>query len=113
MLPIRRRANQSPPEKSNQYPNGRFPHSFEINGAGPLAFPSHCPDKDSDRKEYPLVANGPYNGGLSNTNWGQARVVYMHEAGEVDFRGHDVATFCGVMTHDGAPQGSFVLCSSV
>lgn len=58
------------------------------------------------------MLNGPYNGGISNNvNWGPDRVVYMHEAGEVDDEGHFHGIYCGVMTHTGASaSGSFVLC---
>lgn len=111
-------AESDPPQgrgkKSNQYPNGRFPHAFQMNKNGQsLNFLPGCPDNDDARAEYPLVANGPYNGGLNNNKWGNDRVVYVHEPGEVDEDGHDKGTFCGVMTHTGASEsGAFVLCTS-
>jgi hypothetical protein len=100
----------SHPEKSSQYPNGRFPHPFTVNKGPVLGFPANCPAND-DRKEYPLVNNGPYNGGLNNNKWGNERVVYMYENGEIDNDGHPQANFCGIMTHTGAAEtGGFVLC---
>ena len=101
-------------EKSSEYPNGRFPHAFESNPGQKLAFPSYCPADDDARAEYPLVLNGPYNGGINNNvKWGPDRVVYMHESGEVDNDGHPLADFCGIMTHTGAdPANAFVLCTS-
>ncbi|KAL9073129.1 MAG: hypothetical protein Q9161_003183 [Pseudevernia consocians] len=102
-------------KKSNLYPNGRFPHAFTSNPNGQsLSFLPNCPDDDDDRQEYPLIANGPYNGGISNNNkWGNDRVVYVFEEGEIDNDGHPLATFCGVMTHSGASDSSsFVLCTS-
>ena len=101
-------------KKSAQYPNGRFPHAFTQNKNGvSLGFLPGCPDNDDIRAEYPLVTSGPYNGGLNNNKWGQDRVVYTHEQGEVDEDGHPKATFCGVMTHTGASEtGAFVLCTS-
>lgn len=67
-------------KKSTQYPNGRFPHAFTSNKNGvAVGFPDYCPENDDLRKEYPLVKNGPYNGGISNNNkWGNDRVVYMY-----------------------------------
>lgn len=113
-------AESDPPQfrgkKSKEYPNGRFPHAFTANSNGQsLNFLPGCPDGDDSRHEYPLVANGPYNGGISNNNkWGNERVVYMHEPGEVDeVENHYKGTFCGVMTHSGASDSSsFVLCTS-
>lgn len=112
-------ADSTPPQsrgkKSKEYPNGRFPHAFTANNNGnSLNFLPGCPDGDDDRQEYPLVANGPYNGGISNNNkWGNDRVVYMFEEGEEDDDGHPKGTFCGVMTHSGASDStSFVLCTS-
>lgn len=112
-------ADSDPPQfrgkKSTEYPNGRFPHAFTSNSNGQsLPFLPGCPDGDDDRDEYPLIANGPYNGGISNNNkWGKDRVVYVYEAGETDDDGHPMATFCGVMTHTGASDSSsFVLCTS-
>ena len=32
-----------------------------------------------------------------------------YEDGEVTYNGNDIATFCGVMTHSSADEGSFVL----
>ncbi|KAK7936172.1 hypothetical protein PG985_001667 [Apiospora marii] len=74
-----------------------------------LNFPSYCPE-DTDRMEFPLFHNGPYDGGKNNQKQGDERVVYFYEPGEVDNNGHAKATYCGIMTHVGAASGGFVLC---
>lgn len=57
-----------------------------------MPFPSYRPADDDTRVEYPLVLDGPYNGGISNdVNLGPDRVMYMQEKGEIEFEGHDHA----------------------
>jgi len=97
-------------KKSKEYPKGRFPHSYT---ATEFTFNNDCPS-DDNRQEYPLVSNGPYNGGISNNKkWGNDRVVYYHEPGEVDeVEGHPVGYFCGAITHSGASSSAdFVQCT--
>ena len=98
-----------------KYPKGRFPHAFTFNPnkAPPLDFPADCPGGDNDQASYPLVHNGPFNGGPTNNRFGKDRVVYVYEEGQVHGDGHDLAAFCGLMTHTGAPKGAFVLCHFV
>lgn len=90
----------------------KYPHSFDHDDSKghKLNFPSYCPE-DKDRMEFPLVKQGPYDGGKSNTKQGDERVVYFYEDGEVDNNGHAKATYCGIMTHVGAPKGGFLMCT--
>ncbi|OAQ64637.2 ribonuclease domain-containing protein [Pochonia chlamydosporia 170] len=93
-------------KKSKEYPNGRFPHSYTDTK---FDFGKNCP-ADDNRHEYPLVTKGPYNGGLNNNKWGNDRVVYYHEPGEIGNDGHPLGYYCGTITHSGAPTGQFVEC---
>lgn len=94
--------------KSTQFPNGRFPHSYTNTQ---YTFNGDCP-ADDNRQEYPLIVAGPYNGSpQSNTNWGQHRVIYYREPGEIGSDGHDLVYFCGGVTHEGAAQGAFLQCT--
>lgn len=55
---------------------------------------------------YPLRLNGPYENGWPGTE----RVVYIHEAGEVDDMGHSKAYYCGTITHVNAIGNGFFPC---
>lgn len=100
--------NKARGAKSKQYPNGRFPHSYDSTD---FTFNGDCP-ADENRQEYPLITDGPYNGGLSNKNWGSHRVVYYREPGEIAPDGNPIVYFCGGITHEGAAaQNLFVQCT--
>ncbi|KAH8711963.1 Ribonuclease/ribotoxin [Phaeosphaeriaceae sp. PMI808] len=83
------------------YGIGNFPHTFGNNKK--LKFNGACDGRKL--KEFPLVAgNKLFNG----NNLELSRVVYSpYNNGAGD------ATFCGVMTHAGMPQGEFRLCNAV
>lgn len=89
----------------------KYPHSFDHDDSKghKLQFPAYCLE-DKDRMEFPLVLKGPYDGGRNNAKQGDERVVYFYEDGEVDNNGHAKATYCGIMTHVGAPTGGFRMC---
>ena len=94
-------------QKSNEFPKGRFPHSYTDTQ---FDFGSDCPS-DDNRQEFPLVTNGPYNGGLNNKKWGDHRVVYYYEPGEInEVNSNPVGYFCGTITHAGAETGKFIEC---
>lgn len=59
--------------------------------------------------EYPLKVP-TYDGGKSNTNTGEERVVYYWKQGDESYDGNPNVIYCGVMTHTGAPTGGFNLC---
>ncbi|KAI1403207.1 hypothetical protein F4819DRAFT_236232 [Hypoxylon fuscum] len=89
----------------------KYPHPFDNDDSkgNKLTFPKDCP-ADENRKEYPLKNGGVYDGGKSNTNQGDERVVYYEEPGEIGNDGHPLVYYCGIMTHHGAPTGGFLLC---
>lgn len=93
-------------KSSNQFPNGRFPHDYTDTT---FFFNGHCP-ADSNRQEYPLIFNGPYNGGKKNNKWGNHRVVH-YSKGEEAADGNPIVYFCGGITHEGAETGKFVQCT--
>ena len=51
-----------------------------------------------------------YDGGKSNTNTGQERVVYYWKSGDESYDGNPNVIYCGIMTHTGVPSGGFFLC---
>ncbi|KAI1639197.1 hypothetical protein F4809DRAFT_596984 [Biscogniauxia mediterranea] len=89
----------------------KYPHPFNNDDSkgNLLKFPPECP-ADTNRKEYPLANGKVYNGGKSNTNTGYERVVYYEKPGELGNDGHPLVHYCGIMTHEGAPTGGFLLC---
>ncbi|KAI1764643.1 Ribonuclease/ribotoxin [Hypoxylon sp. FL1150] len=89
----------------------KYPHPFNNDDSkgNKLKFPADCP-ADKNRKEYPLANGKVYNGGKSNSNQGDERVVYYEEPGEIGSDGHPLVYYCGIMTHHGAPTGGFLLC---
>jgi hypothetical protein len=94
-------------KKSTEYPTGRFPHSYE---STEYTFNGHCP-ADGNRQTYPLIFDGPYNGGSNNNKWGDHRVVY-YSKGEEAADGNPITYFCGGLTHEGAAEtGQFVQCT--
>lgn len=94
-------------KKSEAFPQGRFPHSYEDTQ---YTFNGNCP-ADSNRQEYPLVKDGPYNGGISGNNkWGDHRVIYYFK-GEEAPDGNPIGYFCGGLTHEGAETGKFLQCN--
>lgn len=93
-------------KKSGTYPVGRFPHFVIDTG---FDYGDNCPE-DKNRMEYPIVFDGPYNGGLRNDKYGPDRAVYYHEPGEVGNNGDPIGYYCGLITHTGAPQGMFNQC---
>ncbi|KAL8635186.1 MAG: hypothetical protein Q9228_007300 [Teloschistes exilis] len=88
----------------------KYPHPFNNDDSkgNKLNFPSYCP-ADTNRMEYPLQKT-TYDGGKSNTNTGQERVVYYWNGSDEGVDGHPSVQYCGVMTHTGAPTGGFLLC---
>ncbi|CZT20694.1 uncharacterized protein RCC_06552 [Ramularia collo-cygni] len=95
-------------KKSKEFPTGRFPHSYT---ATEFTFNDNCP-ADDNRQEYPLIKDGPYNGGISNNvQWGDHRVIY-YSKGEVAADGNPIVYFCGGLTHEDADDdGEFVQCT--
>lgn len=88
----------------------KYPHQF--NNGEDLNLSSKCKAGDPDMQEYPLKQGTYYNGGNQNKKQGPDRVVYLHKQGETDpVENLPQATFCGVMTHTGASDNDFVLCS--
>ncbi|KAL8702490.1 MAG: hypothetical protein Q9201_004330 [Fulgogasparrea decipioides] len=88
----------------------QYPHSFDKDDSkgNKLNFPDYCP-ADTNRMEYPLKVP-TYDGGKSNTNTGEERVVYYWKQGDESYDGNPNVIYCGVMTHTGAPTGGFNLC---
>lgn len=98
--------NKGRGKNSKEFPNGRFPHDYT---AETFTFNGNCP-ADSNRQEYPLIFDGPYNGGPRNNKWGDHRVVhYSKDEGAPD--GNPIVYFCGGITHQGAEQGKFQQCT--
>lgn len=105
--------NKTPPQfhgrKDKNYPYGRFPHQFINNPSPPsMEFPAYC-DDEANRKEYPMVnpaQESPYKGSINNNvNWGKHRLLYIHKIGDT----HSI--FCGLMTHEDQPRGTFDYCT--
>lgn len=95
-------------KKSKDYPNGRFPHDYID---GDFTFNDNCPSDDYNRQEFPLIFDGPYNGGISNNvQYGLHRVVY-YDKGEEAVDGNPIVYFCGGVTHEGAEKGKFLQCT--
>ncbi|GJN71073.1 ribonuclease domain-containing protein [Purpureocillium lilacinum] len=99
----------SPPETRGEK---KFPHAFDHDDSKgvKLHFPKHCPENDKNRQEYPLVKNGPYNGGKNNKKYGDERVVFYYDGKAQGVDGHPLVYYCGLMTHDGAAKGGFIQC---
>ncbi|USW54067.1 Putative ribonuclease/ribotoxin [Septoria linicola] len=95
-------------KKSKEFPTGRFPHSYD---STQFSFSGNCP-ANGNRQEYPLIKDGPYNGGISNNvQWGDHRVVY-YDNGEEAADANPIVYFCGGITHEGAPsKADFVQCT--
>ncbi|OGE49576.1 hypothetical protein PENARI_c020G06992 [Penicillium arizonense] len=89
-----------------------YPHPFDNDDSKgvKLHFPAHCPEHDQNRKEYPLVKNGPYNSGKNNKKYGDERVVFYYDGEAQGVDGHPLVYYCGLMTHEGAERGGFVQC---
>ncbi|KAJ5247876.1 hypothetical protein N7468_002859 [Penicillium chermesinum] len=94
----------SPPETRGA---GNYPNPFDNDDSkgNQLHFPAHCPEHDENRKEYPLVKNGPYNGGKNNRKYGDERVVFYYDGASQGVDGHPLVYYCGLITHEGAPKG--------
>ncbi|UNI25019.1 hypothetical protein JDV02_010727 [Purpureocillium takamizusanense] len=99
----------SPPETRGEK---KFPHAFDHDDSKgvKLHFPKHCPENDKHRQEYPLVKNGPYNGGKNNKKYGDERVVFYYDGKAQGVDGHPLVYYCGLMTHEGAAKGGFIQC---
>ncbi|KAL8987719.1 MAG: hypothetical protein Q9177_003104 [Variospora cf. flavescens] len=65
-----------------------------------FSLPSHCPEKDENRQEYPLM-NPVYNGGNRDQNPGSERVLFYWTPGTVDSQNVPIAKYCGIITHVG------------
>ncbi|KAA6406641.1 MAG: hypothetical protein FRX48_09573 [Lasallia pustulata] len=87
----------------------KYPQAFNNDDykGNKLSFPNTCP-ADTNRQEYPLVSSPAYNGGKNNKNYRDERVVYYNKY-EDDGDGHAKVYYCGIMTHDGANTGGFLL----
>ncbi|WDK22047.1 guanyl-specific ribonuclease N1 [Colletotrichum graminicola] len=90
----------------NKYPH---PYPSDDSKGNTLKFPNDCP-ADVNRYEFPLRNKSPYDGGRTNVNHGDERVVYYYEEGEISLDGNHRVYYCGIMTHKGAPSGGFVIC---
>ncbi|CAG8286934.1 unnamed protein product [Penicillium salamii] len=99
----------SPPETRGA---NKYPHAFDNNDSKgvTLRFPAHCPQHDKNRKEYPLVKKGPYDGGKNNKKQGDERVVFYYDGKAKGVGGHPLVYYCGLMTHQGAAKGGFKQC---
>lgn len=95
-------------KKSKKYPKGRFPHEYEDTD---FTFNDNCP-ADNNRQTFPLIFDGPYNGGIStNDRYGPHRVVY-YDKGEEAADANPIVYFCGGLTHEGAANdGEFLQCT--
>lgn len=51
-----------------------------------------------------------YDGGKNNVKQGDERVVYYWKDGDIDYQGNPNVVYCGIMTHQGAAKGGFLLC---
>ncbi|KAH8727795.1 hypothetical protein GQ44DRAFT_769861 [Phaeosphaeriaceae sp. PMI808] len=89
----------------------QYPHPFDKDDSkgNKLTFPKECP-ADKNRYEYPLANGKYYDGGKSNKNAGDERVVFYYEDGEIDNNKVNLVYYCGIMTHKGAPTGGFKQC---
>ncbi|KAL9608846.1 MAG: hypothetical protein Q9167_006332 [Letrouitia subvulpina] len=87
----------------------KYPHPIDKDDSkgNKLNFPDYCP-ADTNRMEYPMKVP-TYDGGKSNTNYGQERVVYYWK-GDTSYDGNPNVIYCGMITHTGAPVGGFKLC---
>ncbi|SMR52719.1 unnamed protein product [Zymoseptoria tritici ST99CH_1E4] len=98
---ILERENLGRGAKSDLWPTGRFPHS---NDEARHVFNGNCP-ADGNRMTYPLIKDGPYNGGPRNKKWGDHRVVW-YSKGEEAADANPIVYFCGGLTHEDAPGGT-------
>jgi hypothetical protein len=75
-----------------------YPHKFWSNDSkgNTLVFPDECPEdrenKGENRQSFPLVNNGPYNGGKNNDKYGDQRVIY-YWTGETTYDGNPIVFF--------------------
>jgi len=82
---------------------GGTPHKFGNNKK--LKFSDHC--KGKTLYEFPLLhGDNIYKGG----DPGADRVVFFVHVKDPFKDGTKAATYCGVMTHTGAPKGEFHIC---
>jgi hypothetical protein len=91
----------------------KYPHKYPYNESKKvkLEFPKECPPKmGENRQEFPLIHNGPYNGGPNNEKQGQERVVYYWDRTQVAYDGNPIVYYCGMITHTGAVTGGFLKC---
>lgn len=63
-----------------------------------------------NRQEFPVVHDGPYNGGPNNINTGDERVVYYWDKTNIAPDGNPIVYYCGLITHTGAATGGFLKC---
>jgi len=84
-------------------PLAGFPHIFGNNKK--LPFAENC--KGKKLYEFPLLPGGNVFGGGDP---GADRVVFFIHSDNPDTTPTDDGSYCGVMTHDGAPAGEFALC---
>ena len=82
---------------------GGYPHNFGNNRK--LKFSDACNGKQL--KEFPLLHGDSIFGGGDP---GADRVVFYIYTDNPDTNPTEDGAYCGVMTHDGAPEGEFALC---
>ncbi|KAF7131349.1 hypothetical protein CNMCM5793_004463 [Aspergillus hiratsukae] len=82
---------------------GGYPHKFGNNRR--LPFAPECQGKTL--YEFPLLHGDTIYGG---GNPGADRVVFFIYTDNPDTNPTQDGSYCGVMTHDGAPAGEFALC---
>ncbi|KAH9883052.1 hypothetical protein J1614_000419 [Plenodomus biglobosus] len=91
---------------------GKYPHAINSDDSKGhrLIFLPNCP-ADTNRMEYPLKKDKPYDGGKNNKSQGDERVVYYYQKGKRGSSGHPKVVYCGLITHKGAKaKGGFVNC---
>ncbi|GIJ84577.1 hypothetical protein Asppvi_003424 [Aspergillus pseudoviridinutans] len=97
---IQRGINTTP---TNEPQPGGYPHTFGNNRK--LDFAKEC--KGKTLYEFPLLhGDSIYGGG----DPGADRVVFFIHSSNPDTNPTQDGSYCGVMTHDGAPAGEFALC---
>ncbi|KAJ6151638.1 hypothetical protein N7470_007235 [Penicillium chermesinum] len=94
----------SPPETRGA---GNYPNPFDNDDSkgNQLHFPAHCPEHDENRKEYPLVKNGPYNGGKNNRKYGDERVVFYYDGASQGVRRSPIGLLLWLDYPRGCAQG--------
>jgi hypothetical protein len=91
----------------------KYPHSYPFNESKrvKLEFLAECPPRMGDKhQEFPIIHDGPYDGGPNNEKYGDERVVYYWDQANVAYDGNPIVYYCGMITHEGAAPGGFLKC---